>query len=75
MTVTAFASHIRIGRDGLSEIIHGRRRITPNTAMRLSRALGTSVQFWINLQQATDLWAAMHADDLDEINKIKPLCA
>jgi addiction module HigA family antidote len=75
MTITAFAEHIGIGRDRLSEIINGRRRVTPNTAMRLSKALGTTVQFWINVQTSTDLWAAMHSDEAKEIDKVKPLCA
>ncbi len=39
----------------MSEIIRGRRGITTDTALRLSRWLGTSPRFWLNLQQAYDL--------------------
>ena len=34
----------------INEIVHGKRAITPNTALRLSRFFGTSDRFWINLQ-------------------------
>lgn len=39
----------------INEIVHGRRAITPDTALRLSRALGTSERFWLNLQNRYDL--------------------
>ncbi|HTX03267.1 MAG TPA: HigA family addiction module antitoxin [Candidatus Acidoferrales bacterium] len=73
LTVTAFAKHIGVGRDRLSEIIHGRRRITPDTAMRLSIALGTSVQFWLNAQMATDLYEAQRSATTTALRKIKPI--
>ena len=34
----------------INEIVHGQRRITADTALRLSRYLGTSERFWMNLQ-------------------------
>jgi antitoxin HigA-1 len=73
LTVTAFAKHIGVGRDRLSEIIHGRRRITPDTAMRLSIALGTSVQFWLNAQMASDLYEAQRSAKTSALKKIKPI--
>lgn len=39
----------------INEIVHGKRRITADTALRLGRYLGTSAQFWINLQSHYDL--------------------
>jgi antitoxin HigA-1 len=39
----------------ISEIVHGRRRITPNTGLRLSRALGLSERYWINMQTDYDI--------------------
>ena len=71
LTVTAFAKHIGVGRDRMSEVIHGRRRITPDTAMRLSLALGTSVQFWLNAQMAADLYEAQLAAKSAALRKIK----
>jgi proteic killer suppression protein len=39
----------------INEIVHGQRRITANTALRLSRYFGTSERFWLNLQARYDL--------------------
>jgi len=39
----------------INEIVHGKRRITADTALRLGRYFGTSAQFWINLQGNYDL--------------------
>jgi addiction module HigA family antidote len=39
----------------INEIVHGQRRITADTALRLGRYFGTSTQFWINLQTRYDL--------------------
>jgi addiction module HigA family antidote len=39
----------------INEIVHGKRRISANTALRLSRFFGTSERFWINLQSRYDL--------------------
>ncbi|WP_457099352.1 HigA family addiction module antitoxin [Microbacterium sp. P5_E9] len=39
----------------INEIVHGKRRITADTALRLGRYFGTSAQFWINLQSNYDL--------------------
>jgi addiction module HigA family antidote len=39
----------------INEIIHGKRRITADTALRLARYFGTSEGFWINLQSHHDL--------------------
>ncbi len=39
----------------INEIIHGKRRITTNTALRLARYFGTSERFWLNLQDRYDI--------------------
>ena len=39
----------------INEIVHGKRRITADTALRLARYFGNSAQFWINLQTRYDL--------------------
>jgi len=42
----------------INEIIHGRRGITADTALRLGKFFGTSADFWMNLQKKYDLVAA-----------------
>lgn len=39
----------------INEIVHGKRAVTADTALRLSRFFGTSAQFWLNLQARFDL--------------------
>lgn len=46
---------MRVPRRWINEIVHGRRRITADTALRLARFLGTSAQFWLGLQLDYDL--------------------
>lgn len=48
------AKTIRVAPTRISEIVHGTRGISPDTALRLSRALGTSDRFWLNLQTRYD---------------------
>ncbi|MFM9877512.1 MAG: HigA family addiction module antitoxin [Rhodoglobus sp.] len=56
----------------INEIVHGQRRITADTALRLARYFGTSAQFWINLQSHHDL--EVEADVLgDVLDRIRPL--
>ncbi|RLP76393.1 addiction module antidote protein, HigA family [Mycetocola tolaasinivorans] len=56
----------------INEIVHGKRRITADTALRLGRYLGNSAQFWINLQTHYDL--ELERDALAEtLEAIQPL--
>jgi addiction module HigA family antidote len=54
-------SQTRLGRDlgvsprRINEIVHGKRSITADTALRLSRYFGTSAEFWLGLQANYDL--------------------
>ena len=49
------ALDIRVPARRINEIVHGKRRITADTALRLSRFFGTSPQFWLGLQMDYDL--------------------
>jgi antitoxin HigA-1 len=53
----AIELHVPVTR--INDIIHGRRSITANTALRLGRYFGMSPEFWINLQARYDLEKAM----------------
>jgi addiction module HigA family antidote len=56
------------------EICHETRGISPDTALRLARALGTSPQFWLALQADFDTEEALKKNS-EVINRIKPLVA
>lgn len=56
----------------INEIVHGKRRISADTALRLGRYFGTSAQFWIDLQSHYDL--EVELDELgDSLAAITPL--
>ena len=49
------ANDITVPPRRINEIVHGKRAISPDTALRLSRYFGMSEQFWINLQMRFDM--------------------
>ncbi len=56
MNRLALDLHVPVTR--VAEIVHGRRGISPDTALRLARYFNPSARFWLNLQSAHDLEAA-----------------
>jgi addiction module HigA family antidote len=52
----------RIGVDyvRVNEIVHGKRRVTPSTALRLGKVFGTTPEFWLNGQLALELYRTTH---------------
>lgn len=68
------AKEIRVPARRINEIVHGQRRISADTALRLARFFGTSERFWINLQTRYDL--EVEKDRLgDALEGIRPLSA
>ena len=55
VTPTESARQIEVPPDRVSQIIHGKRSITGDTALRLGRWFGVDPQFWLNLQSHFDL--------------------
>lgn len=58
MTVTEAAQALDVGRVTLSKLINEKSGISPEMAVRLSIALGTSSEMWMNMQAMYDLWQA-----------------
>jgi len=73
LTQEDFARRLGIDRVRYSALVNGRRSLTIDTARRLEKVLGPSLQFWMNLQYMTDVYAAMHAPKSAEIEALKPL--
>jgi antitoxin HigA-1 len=68
------AKQIGVPARRINEIVHGQRRISADTALRLARFFGTSERFWLNLQARYDLEA--EKDRLgDTLDAIRPLSA
>ena len=55
ISARALARDIDVPANRITEILHGERAITADTALRLSRRFGVSAEFWMNLQTAHDL--------------------
>lgn len=70
ITIKDMAELLGISRKTLSKIINERGSITPDMALRLSRAFDTTPDFWLNLQKNYDLWQAETASK--EWQKVKP---
>jgi len=58
VTPTELSRQIDVPANRVTQIIHGRRGITGDTALRLGHWFGTSAQFWLNLQSAYDIRVA-----------------
>ena len=56
----------------VSELLHGKRALSVDMALRLARLLGTTPESWLNMQQRVDLWALEHEED-GKYRRIKPL--
>jgi len=58
LSMNRLALDLRVPVTRIAEIVHERRGVTPDTALRLARYFNTSAAFWMNLQSAYDLEVA-----------------
>ena len=58
LTQGELAQHLGVSRLTVSDIIHEKRSVTAEMAIRISTALGGSPESWLRLQEALDLWEA-----------------
>ncbi len=58
LTQRDVADAIGVPYQRVNELVNGRRGVTPSTALRLGKYLGTSAELWLNLQQRWDLYHA-----------------
>lgn len=72
LSANQLARALAVDAARLNDIVRGRRRITPDTALRLSRYLGTTAEFWMGLQLEYELRVARQTK-LKEIERaVKP---
>ena len=67
LSQVAFARHIGVPLQRVNEIVLGKRGVSPETAWLFSQALGTTPEFWINLQMAHDLARHLPSHRVDRI--------
>jgi len=70
ITIKDMAANLGVSRKTLSKIINERGAITPDMALRLSRAFDTTPDLWLNLQKNYDLWIA--EKESQDWKKVKP---
>ena len=58
LTITSASFKLGISRKTLSELIHGKCSVTPDTAIRIAKATNTTPESWLNMQMKFDLWKA-----------------
>jgi addiction module HigA family antidote len=58
LSVTAAAAGLGVTRKALSELLNGHSGVSPEMAIRLSKAFGSSPETWLRLQMQYDLWQA-----------------
>ena len=70
LTQRELADGIRVPYQRVNELVNGRRGVTPHTALRLAKFLGTSPDVWMNLQLRWDLFHAAREEAV-ELHRIK----
>lgn len=72
LSITAAAKALGVARKTLSELVNGRSGISPEMAIRLEKAFGSSARHWLQLQLNYDLWQAeQRVGDLD-VERFQP---
>jgi antitoxin HigA-1 len=64
------AKQLDVSASTLSRVISGASRVTPEMALRLSKAIGRSAESWLAMQDAHDLWAARQSVDLRDVGQL-----
>jgi len=65
------AQQLAVAPSTLSRVLSGASRITPEMALRLSKALGRSPESWLAMQDAYDLWQARQSVDLSAVGSFR----
>ncbi|MCL1985200.1 MAG: HigA family addiction module antitoxin [Betaproteobacteria bacterium] len=71
LTVTSLAESLGVSRKTLSTILNERAGVTPDMALRLSRAFSTTPELWLNMQRGHDLWVA--ENEHTDWQKVRPV--
>jgi addiction module HigA family antidote len=74
MSQGEFAAVLGVSRRTINELLQERRPVTVDTAHRLARALDTSPEVWLRMQQAVEVWEALqrHQHHYEKIKAIRP---
>lgn len=71
ITQGEFADRLGVSRRTVSEVLHERRPVTPDMAIRLGKLLGNGAGLWLRMQQAVDVWTLEQQGDYAHIQQLK----
>lgn len=71
MTQKDFADRLGVSRLTVSEVLHEKRPVTADMAMRLGRLLGNGPEVWLRMQQAVDIWELERRGGYEHIRTLK----
>lgn len=71
LTITKLAEELCVSRKAVSSIVNERKSVTPEMALRLSQAFGTTPELWLNLQKKHELWCVIN--DTHEWKKVRQI--
>lgn len=71
LSVRRLAESLGVAPSTLNRIINGRSGVSPEMALRLSKAVGRSPESWLAMQHNYDLWHAKQTADLSDVRKIR----
>ncbi|MEO8342187.1 MAG: HigA family addiction module antitoxin [Gallionella sp.] len=71
ITQGEFADRLGVSRRTVSEILHERRPITPDMAIRLGKLLGNGAGIWLRMQQVLDVWTLEQQGDYRHIHQLE----
>lgn len=73
LSQSELAERIGVSYPRVNELVHAKRGMTPDTALRLERLLGVEAEFWLNLQLTWDLYHAQHSRLTKDLKRIERL--
>ena len=71
MSARALAASLAVSPSTLNRVITGKSGVSPDMALRLSKALGRSAESWLAMQDHYDLWQAKQHAKLDQVQHIE----
>lgn len=71
MTQTELAELLDVSRLSVSELLHEKRALSPEMAVRIGTLLNTSPESWLRMQEAVDIWTVQQASS--KLSSVKPL--
>jgi len=71
LTQREFAERLGVSRLTVSEILHEKRGVSPDMAIRLGRLLGNGPEIWLRMQQAVDVWTLEQRGGYENIERLE----